>query len=110
MAGTPGNGAAHSVRLDRLEQDQAETFRRLRVVDRLDERMKAVEEDVHNCAENCTAIRAWVEQQLREARDAETEKHRLTTIEKVALWGAAAAVLAAIIGAIASLAAAGVIG
>lgn len=94
-------------RVDYLDRNQQEVFRRLRVVDRLDERMRSVERGVDGCAKNCEAIRAYVDSELDKQQLVSGERRKLRSTEKVAIIGAIAVVLASLIAAVASLIAAG---
>lgn len=90
-----------------IDRNQVEVFERLRVVDRLDERMKSVERGVNRCDRNCQRIREYVDDEL-ERREVESgERRQLRSGEKVAIIAASALVLTSLIGAVASLIAAG---
>jgi hypothetical protein len=96
--------------LQGLERGQSEIFRRLRIVDRLDERTAAMDRAVANCDRNCEAIRQYVDAELAKQEEAEREKRRLSQTEKIAIWGGGFLLLATFISAIASLIAAGAFG
>lgn len=105
----PESMGGHEARLRGLEHGQSEIFRRLRVVDRLDVKVDGVQEDVRNCATNCEAIRAYVDREISKQQAEEAEERRLSSGEKIAIIGGVALVLAGLISALASLAAAGVL-
>jgi hypothetical protein len=104
MPPPPDSDDATRVRLARLERDQAETFKRLRALDRVEERLRHVETGVQSAGADCKAIRSWVDEQL-EQRDASSfEQRKLSSGERVAVVGAGAMILAGLISAAAQIA------
>lgn len=109
MAGDPNGRLALEVRVQRAEKDIAELFGR---VNDIAEKLASIPyliQDVAEIKSDCSKTREWVEQRMKEQQASEQETARLSAGQKIAIIGAVAVVLASIIGAIASLASAGVL-
>lgn len=106
MAAPDGVGA----RLTRLESDVRELFSRVADNEKILAALPFIREDIEDIKRDCAQTRVWVEEQMKARRAEEAEEVRLSSGQKVAIIGAIAVVLASLVGAIASLAAAGVFG
>jgi hypothetical protein len=95
VADTPQNGGAVLARVAALEGNQAETFKRLRMVDRLDERTIQMAKDLK-------AVRESIEE--RERQQAEKEKNEVDSRRWT--WGQIVLIFVAVIAAGGSIASA----
>lgn len=99
-----------SARLARLESDVRELFSRMADNEKILAALPFIREDIDEIKRDCAKTRTYVEEQMRARRAEEAEEVRLSAGQKIAIIGAIAVVLASLIGAIASLASAGVFG